>query len=72
MGKLPADTVTGIQGRCPSCGGKNLDYREVIHGDPCTYKQVDCLDCGQLFQESWIVQFDKDHPDAVTPPTKGE
>ena len=48
------------QGRCPNCGGYNIDYDvlELIDGEsvyyPCT-----CMDCGTNFKEYYTLKFDE-------------
>ena len=33
---------------CPECGGKAKKYKHLKDGD-CAYKQLKCLECGNLF-----------------------
>lgn len=48
------------QGRCPNCGGYNINYDELILIDgESVYYPATCMDCNTKFKEYYTLKFDE-------------
>ena len=45
------------QGKCPKCGGFNLDYQVIQYTDSMCYYPYKCEDCGQEGEEWYSMEF---------------
>lgn len=45
------------QGKCPKCGGLNLDYQAIKYTDSMCYYPYKCEDCGQEGEEWYSMEF---------------
>lgn len=46
------------QGRCPKCGGYNINYEAIELLDDCLYYPAICNDCKTEFEEYYTLTFD--------------